>query len=65
MPQSVDTYLKTNNLQMVDEKKREILMLYDEDFRKIDKNGNISKLMLNIPAQLSGNANRFIASSCK
>ena len=63
MPQSVDTYLKTNNLQMVDEKKREILMLYDEDFRKIDKNGNISKLMLDIPAQLSGNANRFIASS--
>jgi hypothetical protein len=63
MPQAVDVYIQTNNLQMVDDKKREIITLYDEDFRKIDTNGNISKLFLDIPAQLSRNANRFIASS--
>ena len=63
MPQAVDTYIQTNNLQMVDEKKREILMLYDDDFRKIDDSGNISKLLMDIPSQLSGNANRYIASS--
>lgn len=63
MPQAVDTYIKTNNLQKVDEKKREIIMLYDDDFRKIDDSGNISKLLLDIPSQLTSNANRFIASS--
>lgn len=63
MPQAVDVYIQTNNLQMVDDQKREIITLYDEDFRKIDTNGNISKLFLDIPAQLSRNANRFIASS--
>ena len=62
MPQAVDTYIKTNNLQKVDEKKREIIMLYDDDFRKIDDSGNISKMFLGIPSQLAGNANRFIAS---
>ena len=62
MPQAVDTYIKTNNLQKVDEKKREIIMLYDDDFRKIDDSGNISKMFLEIPSQLAGNANRFIAS---
>ena len=63
MPQAVDTYIQTNNLQKVDEKKREIIMLYDDDFRKIDDSGNISKLLLDIPSQLTSNANRFIASS--
>ena len=63
MPQAVDVYIQTNNLQMVDDKKREIITLYDEDFRKIDSNGYISKLFLDIPAQLTSNANRFIASS--
>ena len=63
MPQAVDTYIETNNLQFVDAKKREIIMLYDDDFRKIDPNGNISRLFLDIPAQLTSNANRYIASS--
>lgn len=63
MPQAVDAYIQTNNLHMVDAKKREIIALYDDDFRKIDSGGNISKLFLNIPAQLSSNANRYIASN--
>lgn len=63
MPQAVNTYLKTNNLQQVDEKKREIIMLYDDDFRKIDSSGMASKIFMDIPAQLSSNANRYIVSS--
>ena len=63
MPQAVDTYLKTNNLQQVDEKKREIIQLYDDDFRKIDQSGMASQIFMNIPAQLTSNANRFMISS--
>lgn len=63
MPQAVDTYNKTNNLQQVDEKKREIIMLYDDDFRKIDATGKASQIFMDIPAQLSSNANRYIVSS--
>ena len=63
MPQAVDTYNKTNNLQQVDEKKREIIMLYDDDFRKIDATGTASQIFMDIPAQLSSNANRYMISS--
>lgn len=59
MPQSIDTYLKTNNLQKVDEKKREILDLYDDDFRKIDPLGRASKVLRSIPGQLTSNARRY------
>jgi len=63
MPQAVDTYLNTNNLEQVDIKKREIIALYDDDFRKIDLSGNASKIFMDIPGQLSGNANRYMVSS--
>lgn len=36
MPQTIETYLKQNNLEVVDETKREIIDLYEEDFTKID-----------------------------
>ena len=39
MPQAIETYLKQNNLQAVDETKREIIDLYEEDFTKIDAGG--------------------------
>ena len=35
MPQSIEDYLEHNNLQIVDETKREIVELYEEDFTKI------------------------------
>lgn len=63
MPQAVDTYLRTNYLQEVDEIKREILELYDNDFLKIDPTGRISKLFAAIPAQLNTNASRYQVSS--
>ena len=63
MPQAVDTYIQTNNLQQVDEKKREIIQLYEEDFRKIDSSGIASRLFMDIPSQLTSNANRYMISS--
>ena len=64
MPQAIDTYLTTNNLQKVDSKKREIIQLYYDDFRKIDPSGRASRMFLNVPAQLTSNASRYkVASS--
>lgn len=59
MPQAVCAYLDTNNMRKVDATKRRILKLYDDDFRKIDPSGRISKLFMSIPAQLSRNISRF------
>lgn len=63
MPQAINTYLDTNNLMEVDQKKREIIELYLDDFLKIDPSGKISKLFFAIPAQLTGNASRFMPKS--
>ena len=63
MPQAVDCYLQTNNLQEVDIVKREILQLYDDDFYKIDATGRASQLIAAIPGQLTNNAGRYQVSS--
>ena len=59
MPQAVDEYIRTNNLRKVDAVKRDILNLYEDDFRKIDPTGKISLLFDAIPAQLNKNASRY------
>ena len=61
MPQAVVVYLETNNLEKVDSVKRSIITLYEDDFNKIDPTGNASKIFRQIPAQLTGNANRYLA----
>ena len=61
MPQAVASYLETNNLEKVDSVKRSIITLYEDDFNKIDPTGNASKMFRQIPAQLTGNANRYLA----
>ena len=63
MPQAVNAYLDTNNLRMVDEVKRKIILLYREDFAKIDKTGKVSNLFMTVPAALSRNASRYVPSS--
>ena len=63
MPQAVDAYINENNLQAVDKVKRNILQLYDVDFNKIDQSGRASKIFKNIPAQLMGNAARYMISA--
>ena len=61
MPQAVASYLETNNLEKVDRVKRSIITLYEDDFNKIDPSGNASRMYHQIPAQLTGNANRYLA----
>lgn len=59
MPQAVEAYIETNNFRKVDDIKRDILKLYEDDFRKIDSSGRISMLFDAIPAQLNTNASRY------
>ncbi len=63
MPQAVSSYIETNNFRNVDEIKRDILKLYEDDFKKIDASGRISMLFDAIPAQLNTNASRYQVSS--
>lgn len=63
MPQSIESYIATNDLRAVDDVKRDILNLYEDDFRKIDQTGKISALFDAIPAQLMGNTSRYQVSS--
>lgn len=63
MPQSVNSYIETNNLTEVDRVKRNIIQLYEDDFHKIDPSGRISMLFDAIPAQLNSNASRYQVSS--
>lgn len=63
MPQAVSEYIETNNFRKVDEVKRDILNLYNEDFMKIDSTGKISLLFRAVPAQLNSNASRYQVSS--
>ena len=59
MPQAVSTYIRTNNFTAVDQTKRDIIALYEEDFGKIDDSGRAKALYDAIPAQLSRNAMRY------
>jgi len=63
MPQAVSEYITTNNLGKVDQVKRNILDLYEEDFRKIDSSGRASLLFSAIPSELSKKASRYQVSS--
>lgn len=59
MPQAVGEYLDTNNMTRVDSIKRGIIRLYQEDFRKLDSSGRLSRLFMQIPAQLGSNSGRY------
>ena len=63
MPQAVNEYIETNNFRKVDQIKRDILNLYEDDFKKIDPTGKLSSLFDAIPAQLNKNASRYQVSS--
>ena len=63
MPQAVNEYLQTNNFRKVDTIKRDILNLYEDDFKKIDSTGKLSLLFDAIPAQLNKNAARYQVSN--
>lgn len=63
MPQAVNEYIETNNFRKVDQIKRDILNLYEDDFKKIDPTGKLSSLFDAIPEQLNKNASRYQVSS--
>lgn len=63
MPQAVNEYIDTNNFSKVDQVKRSILELYQDDFRKIDSTGKASLMFSAIPSELAKNASRYQISS--
>ena len=65
MPQAIETYLEQNNLAAVDETKREIIDLYEEDFTKIAAGGMAGDIYDAIPACLSGNASRYVLANAR
>lgn len=63
MPQVVKEYIETNNFNKVDQVKRSILELYEDDFRQIDSTGKASLMFLAIPSELAKNTSRYQVSS--
>ena len=63
MPQAVAAYIETNSFRKVDEVKRDIISLYENDFAKIDPTGRLAMLYDAIPAQLNKNASRYQSSA--
>lgn len=59
MPQAVEAYTAGQNFSMIDLIKRQIIVLYEDDFKKIDPSGRLSSIYHSIPAQLSKEAKRY------
>ena len=59
MPQAVEAYLEGKNFSEIDRVKRQIISLYEEDFKKIDPSGRISSLYHSIPAQLAKDSRKY------
>ena len=59
MPQAVDAYTVGMNFSQIDQIKRQIISLYEDDFRKIDPSGRISAMYHAIPAQLSKDQRKY------
>ncbi len=59
MPQAVEAYVAGNSFSVIDQVKRQIIRLYEEDFKKIDASGRLSAMYHSIPAQLSKDTKRY------
>lgn len=59
MPQAVEAYVNRKNFSEIDVIKRQIISLYEEDFKKIDDSGRISALYHSIPAQLAKDTRKY------
>ena len=59
MPQAVEAYIEGRNFSGIDMIKRQIISLYEEDFKKIDPSGRISALYHSIPAQLAKDSRKY------
>lgn len=63
MPQAVEALVNGENLSMIDQVKRQIIKLYEEDFKKIDPSGRLSSMYHSIPSQLSKDVKRYRVST--
>ncbi len=59
MPQAVEAYINRKSFSEIDMVKRQIIALYEDDFKKIDASGRISALYHSIPAQLAKDARKY------
>lgn len=59
MPQAIEAYVRGDNFSKIDQVKRQIIKLYEEDFKKIDASGRMSALYHGIPAQLSKDLKKY------
>lgn len=59
MPQAVEAYIRGDNFAKIDFVKRQIIGLYEDDFKKIDPSGRMSALYHSIPAQLSKDTKKY------
>ncbi len=59
MPQAVEAYIEGKNFSEIDMVKRQIIALYEEDFKKIDASGRILALYHSIPAQLAKDPRKY------
>lgn len=59
MPQAVEAYVDGKNFSEIDMVKRQIITLYEEDFKKIDVSGRLSAMYHSIPAQLSKDSKKY------
>lgn len=63
MPQAVESYVDGANFEVIDQIKRQIIKLYEDDFKKIDSSGRISALYHSIPSQLAKGKRKYRISS--
>lgn len=59
MPQAVEAYVQGLNFSQIDQIKRTIISLYEDDFKKIDPSGYISRIYHSIPAQLAKDTKKY------
>lgn len=59
MPQAVEAYVDGKNFSEIDMVKRQIITLYEENFKKIDASGRLSAMYHSIPAQLAKDTKKY------
>lgn len=59
MPQAVEAYVRGDNFVVIDQIKRQIIDLYESDFKKIDSSGRMSAIFHSIPSQLAKDTKKY------
>lgn len=63
MSQAVEAYVNGENFSVIDRIKRQIIKLYEDDFKRLDPSGKLSMIYRSIPAQLSKDGKKYRLSS--